>query len=279
MDLTLIGLAIRRHRVLVAVGVLVAVIAGVLAGYSVSSSGLKPRTPAVYNGSSTVILTNPNLSIYAAQMGGTSSASPAAVPENANLAQLAMVYAWVVSGDEIRERTERIVGPFQAGESLTAQRRTTQPTGTEKFGSNASLPIFDIVTTAPSEARAKDIAAAATQVFLNYVVAQQDQAGIPQNQRVDTSVLRRASSSLVDSGSGIVSAILVGLVVLFVAFLLIVYRTHVAEVRGGRHQGRAVAGPDPDGRNAAASGDMADGATRAGAWGQEESALARGSSE
>src|SRR3954470_14518206 len=98
MDLTLIGRAIRRNRVLVAIGVLLAVVAGILAGYSVSSSGLEQRTPSVYRGTSTIILTNPNLSIYAAQVGGVAGTDAAAVPENANLSQLAMIYAWVVSG-------------------------------------------------------------------------------------------------------------------------------------------------------------------------------------
>jgi len=233
MDLTLIGRALRQNRALVAVGVVVAILAGVFAGYSVSSSGLEPRSPDLYRGSTTIMLTNPSLSIYAAQMGGSAVADPAAVPENANLASLAMVYAWVVSGDDVRTRTEAIVGPLEAGETLTAQRRTTQPTGTESFGSNAQLPIFDIVSNASDGDRAEEIVTAATDVFLDYVSAQQDAAGIPAAQRVDASVLRTASSTLEDGGSGPVSAALVALVVLFVVLLLVVYRTHAAQVRAG----------------------------------------------
>jgi hypothetical protein len=275
MDLTLIGRAIRRNRVLVAIGVLLAVVAGILAGYSVSSSGLEQRTPPVYRGSATIILTNPSLSIYAAQVGGPVGTDPRAVPENANLAQLAMVYAWLVSGDEIRTRTEGIVGSFASDESLTAQRRSTQPTGNEQFGGNSGLPIFDIVTNASSEKRAQEIAAAATDVFLNFVVTQQDQAGIPPNQRVDASILRSSSAELEDGGSGIVSSILVGLVVLFVAFLLIVYRTHVEEIRGGRRN----APPVSEGGSTGSSGGDPAGEVTAGAWGQDESALVRSSSE
>lgn len=262
MDLTLIGRALRQNKLLIALGVLVAVAAGLFSGYSISSSGLEPRTAPVYAGSSTIILTNPALSLYAAQMGQSTDAS--AVPQDANLSQLAMIYAWVVSGDEIREATERTVGDFVPGDELAAQRRTTQPTGDERFGANAALPIFDIVSRASSAERAEQIASAATDVFMDYVVSQQDAAGIPEGQRVDATVLRAASAELEDGGSSLISAVLVGLIVLFVAFLLIVYRANAARVRAGRHASEAV-----NSSNGAAQHRSADADT----WGRDEAEL------
>ncbi len=242
MDLTLVGRALRRNKLLAAVGTLLAICAGFLAGYSIDSTGgIEPRTPPVYSGASTVFLSNPGLSIYAAQLGGTTEADPAAVPENVNLASLASIYAWVVTGDAIRERTEAIVGEFGEGESLSAVRRTTQPAGDERFASNNQLPIFDVITTATSAERAVEIAEGATQVFLDYVVEQQEASGIAPERRVDVRVLRQASAVLADGGSSLMSSALVGGVVLFVSFLLIVYRTNAAEVRRRRGTPAAAA--------------------------------------
>ena len=248
MDLTLIGRALRRHPVLLAAGVLVALLAGFSAGYSYTSDGVQPRTPPVYTGSSTVILTNPSQSLFAAQINPQTDDEDrvAAVPEDANLAQLAMVSAWVVSGDEIRTGTEEVVGPLADGEQLTAQRRSTQPTGSEQFGSSSALPIFDIVTRASDEDRAREIAAAATDVFLAYVVRQQEAGGIPVEQRVVISVLRSPSAELTDGGSSLVSSALVGVVVLLVFLLLIVYRTNAQQGRRARRGTPTAAGATGD---------------------------------
>ena len=250
MDLTLIGRALRQHPVLLAVGVVAALLAGFFAGYSYTGQGVEPRTPPVYRGSSTVILTNPNLSLFASQVAPPTAtgdeAEAAPPPENANLAQLAMVYAWVVSGDEIRTGTEEVVGPLADGEQLTAQRRSTQPTGSEQFGSSSALPIFDIVTRASDEDRAREIAAAATDVFLAYVVRQQEAGGIPVEQRVVISVLRSPSAELTDGGSSLVSSALVGVVVLLVFLLLIVYRTNAQQGRRARRGTPTAAGATGD---------------------------------
>jgi len=260
MDLTLIGRALRRHPVLLAIGLLVALLAGFFAGYSYSSDGVQPRTPPVYSGSSTVILTNPSQSLFAAQTVPEADGADraAAVPQDANLAQLAMVYAWVVSGDEIRTGTEAAVGELGDDELLTAQRRTTQPTGSESFGSSSALPIFDIVTRAASEERATEIAGAAQQVFLDYVTRQQDEAGIPPEQRVAVTVLRSPSAELQDGGSSAVSSALVGLVVLFVVLLLIVYRENAAQVRSARGARGAHGAVQPLAPGAAAGRRRAD---------------------
>ncbi|MCZ2803681.1 hypothetical protein O2W18_01020 [Modestobacter sp. VKM Ac-2983] len=277
MDLTLVGRAVRENRALVALGVLLAVVAGLFAGYSVTSSGLEPRTPPVYEGRSTILLSNPSLSVYAAQLGGTTDADPAAAPEDADLTALAMVYAWIVTGDEIRDRTEEAVGEFGPDESLTALLRTTQPAGDERFGSNADLPIFDIVSTATSEERAEEMAAAATDEFLAYVDAQQDAAEIPEDRRVDVSVLRTASATLVDGGSSLVSAVLVGAVVLFVVLLLVVYRTNARMVRSRR---ATRGGADGSAARGAHRSDAEVPATDQGAWAEDDHrALARSTSE
>jgi hypothetical protein len=249
MDLTLIGRALRRNWLFVVAGVMVAVLAGLLAGYSVSSSGLEPRTPPSYRGTATIMLSDPSVSVYAAQLGGDVPADAAAVAESANLSQLAMIYAWVVSGDEIRDSAQDIVGSFGGGENLTAQRRTTQPTGSEEFGSNSALPIFDVIATAQDGDRATEIAEGATDVFLQYVEERQEAAGIPADERVNVTVLRSASSTMTDGGSSVSSSVLVGVVVLLVVFLLAVYRTHAAEIRAGRAVGprRRESRPAPSG--------------------------------
>ena len=247
MDLTLIGRSLRQHPLLLALGVVAALVAGFFSGYTYSSDGVQPRTPPVYRGSSTVILTNPTQSIFAAEVPPASAegAEGVAPPQSANLAQLAMVYAWVISGDQIRSGTEQVEGPLAADERLTAQRRTTQPTGSEQFGGSAGLPIIDIVTGASSATRAEEIAQAATDVFLDYVVQQQEASGIPPEQRVLVSVLRSPSSELTDGGSSLVSGALVGAVVLLVFLLLIVYRTNARQVRSAR-AAAPVGGAGPD---------------------------------
>ncbi|MCZ2822760.1 hypothetical protein O2V63_20680 [Modestobacter sp. VKM Ac-2977] len=231
MDLSLVGRAVRQNKTLVALGVVLAIVGGFFAGYAVSSEGVEPRTPPDYRGSVTLMFNNPNLSIYASEINAEGGADVAAVPQNANLAQLAIVYAWVISGDDIRSQVEARIGDLGPEEVLTAQRRSTQPTGSEEFGSGNALPILDIITTATSAERATEIADAAAAVFMDYLVSQQTVDELAPGERVGASILRNPSATLEDAGSSLTSSILVALAILLATLVLVVYRTNVRQAR------------------------------------------------
>lgn len=221
MDIPLYLRILWNQRWLLLVGVLVAAAAGVFAGYTVDDGRLVSRVEPSYRAATTVLVGSASQPIFQAETPVQEGAAPA---QTRDLTQTAVVYAYLVAGMQIRSAVEAEIGELAEGEAITAVRRTTQPGGDESAPGRFSLPILDVIGTAPSAERAEDISRTAAAAFLEYVAAEQDAAGIDDTARVQLTTLdERAAEDVTKSGSMLpvaVTALAVLLAFIVAAFVV-----------------------------------------------------------
>jgi len=236
------------YRLLLVVGAVIAAIAAVLAGFRVETGELTPRVEQVYRATTTVLVSSPMQSIYEAEVPGQLITDGETAPQSRDLTQTAVVFAYLVVGNDIRSRVEAELGALTTDESISAVRRTTQPAGDESSPGRFSLPILDIVGVSGDPERAEDISRTTTEVFQAYVADQQATEGIPQNSRVILQTTLEAPAKDVTGSNSAIPLVVTGLGVflLFVvlAFVLDNIRTRRAAARPAH--AAAVGGPDPD---------------------------------
>lgn len=264
-----------RQKVLLIVGLIVAVVAGILAGFTIHDGAVTTRVQKAYSASSTVLLSSPQPTYFQVEIPGAAQALPQPnadgttpaqelIVEDAtplDLADTAIILAYIASSDEVAEGVQESVGVFEDGEGITAVRRTTQPAGDERFGGRLSLPIIDIVATATSPVRAELIADEALDVFADLVQEQQREWGVSEEIRLELDVL---NAPVADTGEGSNPAIPVivvamGVFIFFIALALIL--DGILDRRRRRTDAASegdAAGEDAASDGAAAAEDAAD---------------------
>ncbi|WJL94733.1 hypothetical protein QSU92_12240 [Microbacterium sp. ET2] len=223
-----------NQKVLLIIGLVVSVLAGLLAGFTIVDGQVQSRVTKTYMAASTVLLTSPQPDIFQTEIPGvtqevpTDGTAPTELvvrePTPLNLSQSAIILAYLASSDEVIDAAAQAVGGFEDGDGVTAVRRTTQPAGDERFGGRLELPIIDITGVSTSAERAEEIAAAATVAFNDLVVAQQNQWEVPENIRL---ALDELNAPVADEGEGSNPAIpvivtTVGVFLLFIALALLI---------------------------------------------------------
>jgi hypothetical protein len=184
MDLRLYGRVVWRFRIIVAIGLLLAVVFAVLSFVSVSfSHGLKVsyRQSEDWQATTLYELSGegfPVGSVYAA--GGAKS--PLA------LSSLATVYAQLATGDQVHRRI-RQGGPLHGVVSANSliDSRTSQ---------RSTLPLLAISADAATPDKALKLARRAARAFTGYVTDEQNRSGIPQSQRVQLQVISAPKAPL-----------------------------------------------------------------------------------
>lgn len=230
MNLYKIGQAFRKQKFLSLVGVLLAVAAATASGYQVHDGKLVERTKDTYVSHEQLLVQN--ISLFRNQQThavGQIDTSAKSIPQNSTInggtaAQLTAAYAYVLTGDDLRARIQQAVGVDPSRYSLTAARRTSNPGEEENLSIAASseIPVLEVAVTAHDPELAKRVAAVSGEVFVAYVDAQQDAAGVPQDERVAVSVLNAAKDAAKTSRSPLFTEILVGggVLVLFIGIIL-----------------------------------------------------------
>lgn len=223
-----------NQKVLLIIGLIVSIAAGLLAGFTIVDGQIQSRVTKTYMAASTVLLTSPQPDIFQTEIPGVSQEVPTdgtaptelvvREPTPLNLSQSAIILAYLASSDEVVDAAAAAVGGFEDGDGVTAVRRTTQPAGDERFGGRLELPIIDITGVSTSAERAEEIAAAATVAFNDLVVAQQNQWEVPENIRLN---LDELNAPVADEGEGSNPAIpvivtTVGVFLLFIALALLI---------------------------------------------------------
>lgn len=257
-----------RRRRLVALGGVIALIAAILATYTVSlfPPSLTSRTNVFATASSQILVDTPGsafadlsyeLEPLEARAGVFARflANPAAV---ALIAQRTGIPAAEIEAQ----------GPYEQNLPLTqqepvAEKRSTQIIGEGalyrlRFENNPDLPIISVFAQAPTEREAKALAAAAPVALRAYVERLQETQGTPDKDRVEIRPLGRATGGVVNAGANTQIAILVfGLVFVGWCILLIPANTIAQgwrEDRGGDDDdrrprprgGRRPPAPAPD---------------------------------
>lgn len=257
-----------RQKILLIVGAVVAVVAGLLAGFTIVDGQIETRVVRSYTASATVLLSAPDPTYYQVEIPGSVQTlppvDPAApvqqtiqqAPVPIDLSNSAIILAYIASSDQVIDGVAAKVGGLEDGDSITAVRRTTQPAGDERFGGRLSLPVVDIVGVSTSPERAERLANEATTVFGDLVTKQQSDEGVPEDVRL---VLNELNKPVADEGEGSNPAIpivvvAVGVFLLFVALALIVEAVRERR-RDGAESGDGDPEPEPEGES---GGEQAD---------------------
>ena len=165
-----------NYKWLLLFGVVVAAVAAVFAGFTYVNGQLVPRAAQTWSASTEMLVTSDSAALFQAEVPGVPVQPGVTEPQFAKLSENALIYAYILAGDEIQEKVEASVGTLDPlTESITSLRRTTQPAGDERFPGRYELPVLEAVGTAATSARAEEISKAAAAAFVLYLTAQQDQ--------------------------------------------------------------------------------------------------------
>ncbi|WP_285135957.1 hypothetical protein [Microbacterium sp. lyk4-40-TSB-66] len=246
-----------RSKWLLVVGALVAAVAAFFAGFTITNGQVEPRAEQTYRAGTTLLLNGPDQPLYQAVIPGQELQEGQTQPQTVDLTSRAILYAYLISGQDMRATVESQIGTFAEEETLTALRRTTQPAGDESFAGRYVLPILEVVGTASTPERAEQISRTAAQTFEAQVVTDQNAAEIPEGNRVlITTIDQKPGTALEGSNPAIpVVVTFLGVFLLFVAAAYI-----IAGSKASRERKRAAkAARENDGPTSAKiDGDASD---------------------
>ena len=241
MDVPLYLRVLWSYKWLLLIGMIVAALVGGVVGYTYIDGQLQPRAVQTYRASTTVLVGSPQQPLYQSVIPGAPVQEGVTPTVTRDLVSTTVVYAYIVSGSEIRTRVEAVVGELTDEEQVTAVRRTTQPAGDEQFPGRLTLPILDIVGSANSPGRAEEISRAANTVFQEYVRAEQDATALPEGERVQLQTLRESQATEVEGSNPLIPVILTafGVLLLVVALIFVLYNARVSREKRRAAAGRA----------------------------------------
>ena len=180
MDLRLYGRVIWRFRIVVVIGLLMAVALAVLSFVRVSPSGISYRQSEDWSASTTYFLSGEGFPV-----GGVNSAVGSRSP--LTLASLAALYAAYATSDDVIARIKKS-GPMHG--VVTATSFVNQQTS-QRY----PLPLLAINADASSPGKALALAHRASRAFMSYVTDQQNRAAIPPRLRVQFRVVNDAKQA------------------------------------------------------------------------------------
>jgi hypothetical protein len=252
------------YKWLVLIGLVVAIAAGLLAGFTISDGKIVSRAEGTYTAANTVMLQGEGSELLQSEIPGTTISATAppttttTAPQSQDLANSALLYAYLASSDAMKSRVESVVGKFSLTDGLTAVSRTTQPAGDEAFPGRLELPIIDIEGTASTPQRAVAIADAGAVQFRKYIVAEQDKALVPTAIRVDLVTLQKKPAVEGDgSNPAIPIAVAAGGVFLaFIALIFIIHGARTSRKKTKKSAQKARRRAEPSDSGAAASKDV-----------------------
>lgn len=221
-------LVLAQYKWLLIVGLVVSIVVGLLAGFTIKNGEIVSRVERIYPASTTLLLSSPSTPLFQAEIPGEPVSDPGLAvtpPVTLSLTDAALVYAYLVSGRDIQARVEDEIGVLSDDESITSVSRTTQPSGDENFPGRLSLPVLDVVAYSTDPERAELISRTAAQEFTDYVTEQQNAREIDPQLRVTLTILRENKAGE-GTGSNAAIPIIVaagGTMAAFVALAFLLY--------------------------------------------------------
>lgn len=230
-------LVLWKSKWLLVVGALVAAVAAFFAGFTITNGEVQPRAEQSYRAGTTLLLNGPDQPLFQAVIPGQELQEGQSQPQTVDLTSRAILYAYIISGRDMRTTVEAQIGTFTEEESLTGLRRTTQPDGNEEFAGRYVLPILEVVGTAATPERAEQISRTAAQTFQAQVVADQNAAQIPDSDRVIITTIDEKTAEPVEGSNPAIPVVVtfLGVFLLFVATAYI-----IAGSKASRERKRAL---------------------------------------
>lgn len=254
-----------EQKYILIVGAIVALVAGFFAGFEVVDGEIESRAVKTYVASSTVLLTGPEPVYFQVEIPAETETVPSGVDEEGNpveqelivttrertalpLSDSAIILAYMASSDDIVDAVAADIGELEDGEDITAVRRTTQPTGDERFGGRLELPLVEIAGISTSPDRAEAIAGSATAAFEAMVVQRQQESSVPEDIRIALDELNAPIAQEQDGSNPAIPSVVVGFGVflLFIALALIVGIIRDRRLRRRRSSADEDGGPEEE---------------------------------
>jgi hypothetical protein len=179
MDIELYGRVIWRHKVVVGIGLVLALLLASLSYFKVGAKGIAYRDSEQWVSYETLSVTQPGF------MEGRLDASGA---DPSRLTLLAVLYSKYVDADPVH-RAIWPNGPHH--ESIEA----APVMAVSGSSSSSALPLVSIAAFSPTGRGAQLLAARTTDALMRYIANRQEQAHVPTGQRVELQPVKRALSN------------------------------------------------------------------------------------
>ena len=235
MDLPVYLRVLWLYKWLLAVGLILAIVPGFAAGFTIKDGALESRSEKTYTAAATVLVSSKSNPLFQAEIPGQQLTEGVTAPTPVDLSQATVVYAYLVSGSEIRSTVEEEVGELSDVEKVTALRRTTQPTGDEQFPGRLTLPVLNIIGTAATPARAEEISVAANAAFQQYVTAQQEAQAVEESNRIQLTTLTENAAIEGENSNPLIPVVItaLGVFLIFVALAFVLYNVKLSQEKSG----------------------------------------------
>ncbi len=266
MDLGLYWSVIRRHKVIALVGLFLALALAFLAAFSVSGDGVERRGSAVWEATSTLLVSQPGFPYGRSTLNEfvPAKGSPDSVPrfsDPVRVQYLAGLYAELAKGDDVRVLVRRAVG--LPGIAPIDEPKDVKPKYDAMAGrafDGTPLPTIVISGQWTSEAGAVSLTNAVTESVRKVITRQQDAASIKTDARIVLPVIERADDAKVVEPLRPTRPVMLFLLVLMLTVGVVFV---VDNVRRTGPAAVAVAKPAPEAEPAAVSkGDLRRGKER-----------------
>lgn len=240
MDVRLFFVVLRRHQRVVLAGATLAVLLALLSYVRPGWDGVHPtlgyREAETWQSQARVLVTVPGFpsgrSLVTARGAKQAGKADAIQRAEARLSALTLLYAGLVTGDEVRQIVRKH-GPIR-GRVVAAAETVT--------GGTAVLPIIDITALASSPKRSRALADRFANGLGTYVQRQQRAYGVPEPDRVTLATLNRASRTTLVDPRGTTLPIIVLLTVLSATVGLALVRENLSQQAAPVTNGRVQPG-------------------------------------
>jgi hypothetical protein len=227
------------YKWLLLFGAIVAGAAAFFAGFSIQNGEVVSRAEQTWDASTTMLITSDSDPIYQAEIPGVPLEQGVSAPQYNDLAESALIYAYIIASDEIQTQVEAQIGTLDPEkESISAVRRTTQPAGDERFPGRYELPVLEAVGTAPTAERAELISQTVAATFMAYMTAQQAEQALDPTLAVQVELLGENPAVEGDMSNPAIP-IVVTFIGVFLAFVVLAFV--IAGLRSGAAKRRAAA--------------------------------------
>jgi hypothetical protein len=210
-----------KHRVLVALAILVAAAAAIGSVYHVSPSGLSKRSTTEARGSSEILVDSARSPIAGSKRDITGLITRAGV--FARLMAGGDVVSQIAENAEVPVDEIDVAGPQSLpGEAPgISEAPESRPYGLA-FSELPELPIVEVDTRAPTVEEAQALAEAAPEALRGLIHTVQERQGTPDREKVELRVLGPAQAQTVEEGPGakIAAAIFFGVLALGLGLIL-----------------------------------------------------------
>jgi len=181
MDIGLYGRVIWRHKLVVTVGVILAVALATLSYVRIGGNGITYREAEQWVSYETISVTQPGFEEGRPTQTGA---------EPSRLTLLAVLYSKYIDADAVRRR----IWPNGAhGESIEAA--PVNMFAGSSASTSSALPMISIAALADHPRKAQELAARTSDALTKYIGERQDRASVPTGQRVELQPVKRALSN------------------------------------------------------------------------------------